>query len=234
MPHRRRCPAEGRSRARAPAPAARPGRPPVRRRIAPAEPRCRRAAGTERVVHEQRPDVVEPDPSHQVAMSTPRYRSEPPSLSGSAMADWNATTPSSPGTNPARPEAAQRRGLGGCGRHGSRSCVWGAAAASAGSASAPAVNGPDNGAECRVPAPGQDPPVIRRVSRRSPSRRVRSSTRRGSVSPEVVVGTPTANRRAGLSSRRRVPPRVRYRGSEQDGVAPTGPGSRSRYACNSG
>jgi|SRR5664279_1644416 len=31
--------------------------------------------------------------------STPRYRSDPPSLSGSAISVWNATTPSSPGMN---------------------------------------------------------------------------------------------------------------------------------------
>src|SRR5664279_567763 len=33
------------------------------------------------------------------SMSTPRYRSDPPSLSGSAIVVWKATTPSSPGTN---------------------------------------------------------------------------------------------------------------------------------------
>jgi len=33
------------------------------------------------------------------SMSTPRYRSDPPSRSGSAIVVWKATTPSSPGTN---------------------------------------------------------------------------------------------------------------------------------------
>src|SRR5215213_3941975 len=32
-------------------------------------------------------------------MSTPRYRSDPPSLSGSAISVWKATTPSSPDLN---------------------------------------------------------------------------------------------------------------------------------------
>src|SRR6478609_6406812 len=35
------------------------------------------------------------------SMSTPRYRSDPPSRSGSAIAVWNATTPSNPGTKSA-------------------------------------------------------------------------------------------------------------------------------------
>src|SRR5580704_8918751 len=51
-------------------------------------------------------------------MSTPRYRSEPPSLSGSAISVSNATMPSSPGTKsdirvPPSPSHEQADGLAG-------------------------------------------------------------------------------------------------------------------------